>query len=84
MSTQPAADEIDFDLADAIEAAMAAGPEDRFWLRSELARKTGADVRAVSAVLAYMVRHQYAESNGRGGCWERFRSLAYRPFADPQ
>ena len=79
--TQPAApaDEIDVDLADRIDAAMAAAPADRDWLPRELAEATGGDRAAVRQVLAYMVAHRYVQSNGRGGCWERFRSLAYRP-----
>lgn len=74
------AQEIDFDLADAIESVMERDAADRFWLPSELAREVGSDMGNVRAVLAYMVTHRYAESNGRGGCWERFRSLRYRPF----
>jgi hypothetical protein len=74
------ADEIDFDLADAITAVMADGAADRLWLPRELEDKTGGDASSVCAVLRYLVAHQYVESNGRGGCWERFRDLAYRPF----
>jgi hypothetical protein len=75
----PAADEVNFDLADAIEAAMAKGAADRDWLPRELAEATGGDRQAVRKVIDYMVEHKYIQSNGRGGCWERFRSLAYRP-----
>lgn len=70
----------EFALADAIEAAFDTKPADYFWTYGELAAKTGTrDRDMLGKVLRYMLANQYAVSNGRGGCWERFATASYRP-----
>lgn len=77
-----AADEIDFDLADKIEAAFDSKPADYFWAMWELARATGAERHEIAPVIRWMLKERYAKVNGRGGAWEKFATAKYRPFGD--
>lgn len=64
--------DVDYDLADAVEAALEAAGQDGL-TPSAAARKTGTTTDAARGVLQWMASNRYAHTSGNGA-WTRYHA----------